>query len=208
MAAGIAVPAVDAPDGLDAALAALLGGGGKLAEVEAPGAGAGLLVERLLRAQRERQAFAALVDGADAFDPATVEDPCLLEHLLWVRCGGLKQALHCADVLLRDENFPLVVVDLLDVPARELKRLPLHQWYRLQQVCRSRGTGVLLVREACVSAAQCRIRIEARPALADLEAPRRSLEPGLQCAVLRQAGGAQGLRLIGMAGRELVELSS
>ncbi len=71
-----------------------------------------MLLHLLEEARKERR-FAALVDGANAFDPQTAP-PALIEHLLWVRCRSVEQALRAADVLLRDENLGMVIVDLRD----------------------------------------------------------------------------------------------
>lgn len=173
---------------------------GQLAEVEVAGQGVGLWLDNVLWARREKQEFVALVDAGNAFDPASVQEPALLEHLLWVRCKGVRQALHCADALLRDDNFPLVIVDLLEAPLRELKRVPLHQWYRLQHLCRAGGAGVLLTRGVHIPAAQHRLRLGGRFSLGDLERARDELCSGLQVEVLKQKSGTEGLKLIGRDG--------
>src|ERR1700709_883497 len=99
----------------------MLGGGlakGAITEVSsvAPQAGSATLFAALLeRAQRERS-FIALIDGRDSFDPAAMRRAAL-RHLLWVRCHQASEALQAADLLLRDGNFPLVVLDLVLNPA-------------------------------------------------------------------------------------------
>src|SRR5688500_17638740 len=58
-----------------------------ISEVIAPkrGCGSGLLLLQLLRRAATTNQFAALVDGLDSFDAATVEQHAL-SHLLWIRC--------------------------------------------------------------------------------------------------------------------------
>jgi hypothetical protein len=127
--------------GIDAAL----GGGlprGALTELvfAAPSSGGQLVLLNLLHAARRSHRFIALVDGADSFDPQTVEPPSLLRHLLWVRCGAgagagrVNAALRAADLLARDSNFALLALDLRGCDARELRRTPSTVWYRLQRV--------------------------------------------------------------------------
>ena len=59
----------------------------------------------------------ALVDGADAFDPASaVAAGADLSRFLWVKCGGrLRTAFSAADLLARSPGFALVALDLGDL---------------------------------------------------------------------------------------------
>ena len=98
----------------------------------APSTGGQLLIARLLAAPRERRMRVALVDALDAFDPQS-HDPPLLQHLVWVRCRTLDEAMHAADILVRDANLALVMVDLRGVAARALRGVPATTWYRLQR---------------------------------------------------------------------------
>ena len=67
-----------------------------------------------------------------------------LRHLLWVRCHQAREALQAADLLLRDGNFPLVVLDLVLNPAAELRRIPQNNWYRLQRLVEPAPTAFLV----------------------------------------------------------------
>jgi hypothetical protein len=98
----------------------------------APSSGGQLLIARLLAATRARRMRAALVDALDAFDPSSHE-PSLLQHLVWVRCRTLDEAMHAADLLVRDANLGLVMVDLRGVAVRALHGVPATTWYRLQR---------------------------------------------------------------------------
>ena len=98
----------------------------------APSSGGQLLISHLLAATRARRMRAALVDALDAFDPQSHE-PSLLQHLVWVRCRTLDEAMHAADILVRDANLALVMVDLRGLAWRALRGVPATTWYRLQR---------------------------------------------------------------------------
>lgn len=122
---------------------------GTLAELAGGGPGSGLsLVIASLLATRDfpgapsTERPLALIDARDSFDPASfAPDQCA--RLLWVRCRETGDALRAADLLLRDGNLPLVVLDLAGLPARELRRIPLATWHRLRQLAASTATTLL-----------------------------------------------------------------
>jgi len=93
---------------------------GCLSEVYGPASSGrtSLMLEALAQATGREEA-GALVDAADAFDPASaVAAGVALERLLWVRCGGhAEHALKAADLLVAGGGFGLVVMDLADSPA-------------------------------------------------------------------------------------------
>lgn len=117
----------------------------------------------------------------------------LLAHLVWVRCASTTAAaLQAADLLTRDANLGLVVLDLRRAPEAELRRIPSTQWYRLQRAVES--TNLALVVEtprACVPSAQVRFTLnQAQPGTAfDRARPALSadLAPVLQRQRLRTA---------------------
>lgn len=155
---GTAALATELP-GVDDAL----GGGlprGALTELvfHAPSSGGQFVLLHLLQAARRVHRFLALVDGADGFDPRTIEPHALLRHLLWVRGRGPAQALQAADLLARDTNFGLLALDLRGCDPRELRRLPPTIWYRLQRVVEPTDT-VLVALTPCrlVPAARARL---------------------------------------------------
>src|SRR5256885_6706492 len=125
-----------------------------------PSAGSASLVHALLRsAQRDRH-FVALIDGADSFDPGSSENSAL-RHLLWVRCRKAFDAIKAADFLLRDGNFPLVIVDLVLNSAGELRKIPQTSWYRLQRLVKAVPTACLVLnRQSRVGSAQLKIVLE------------------------------------------------
>jgi hypothetical protein len=140
-----------------------LGGGlprGALTELvfAAPSSGGQLVLLHLLQAARRLHRFLGFVDGADGFDPQTVEPHGLLRHLLWVRCTGAGAAIQAADLIARDTNFALLALDLRGCAARDLRRTPSTVWYRLQRVLEPTSTAlVVLTPERLVPAARARL---------------------------------------------------
>ena len=126
-----------------------LGGGlprGTVTELVAPGEGSGSaqFIHTLLRHTASAGGFLTLVDGADSLDVDALE-PEALAHLLWVRCRNTAEALQTTDLLLRDRNIALVVLDLKLNPAHELRRIPGTLWYRFSRLMEQQGATVLVI---------------------------------------------------------------
>ncbi|MEO5961052.1 MAG: hypothetical protein ABIZ49_08685 [Opitutaceae bacterium] len=98
----------------------------------APSCGSRLFLHQLLARTRDQRQRVALIDSTDSFDPDSTP-PDLLVHLLWVRCTGTTPALQAADLLARDANFGLVILDLRGASESDLRRIPGPQWYRFQR---------------------------------------------------------------------------
>ena len=125
----------------------------------APSCGGHLLIGQLLAATRATRTRVALIDSTDSFDPASFDED-FLTHLVWVRCASTTAALNAADLLARDANLGLVVLDLRRTPEADLRRTPSTQWYRLQRAVEP--TDVALVVEtprASVPSAQVRFKL-------------------------------------------------
>lgn len=134
-----------------------------------PSGGSASLIHALLRLARRDQYFIALIDGSDSFDPGS-SDNSALQHLLWIRCRKAFDAVKAADFLLRDGNFPLVVVDLVLNPADELRKIPQTSWYRLQRLVEAVPSACLVInRDSMVGSAQLKIVLENSWTLPDLE---------------------------------------
>jgi hypothetical protein len=156
----------------------VIGGGfpqGAITEVISPqrNAGSASLIHALLHcAQRDRY-YLALVDGRDSFDPSPFgPGNASLRHLLWVRCTKAFEAIKAADLLLRDGNFPLVIVDLVLNAPEELRHLPQTNWYRLQRLVEATSTACLIMsRQNMVSSAQVKIVLENSWTLSNFDEP-------------------------------------
>src|SRR5947208_2796522 len=134
-----------------------------------PSAGSASLIHALLRSAQRDQHFVALIDGSDSFDPGS-SDNSALQHLLWVRCRKAFDAIKAADFLLRDGNFPLVIVDLVLNSAEELRKIPQTSWYRLQRLVEAVPTACLVInRQSLVPSAQLKIILENSWTLETLE---------------------------------------
>jgi len=123
-------------------------------------AGSASFIHALLQsAQRDRH-FVALIDGSDSFDPGS-SDNAAFQHLLWVRCHKAFDAIKAADLLLRDGNFPLVIVDLVLNTPDELRKIQQTSWYRLQRLVEAVPTACLIInRQGMVASAQLKIVLE------------------------------------------------
>ena len=122
--------------------------------------GSASLIRALVHCAYRDHYFLALIDGRDSFDPCGL-DNTWLQHLLWVRCSKASEGVKAADLLLRDGNFPLVIVDLVMNAPDELRKIPQTNWYRLQRLVEMVPTACLvLTRYEMVSSAQLKLVLE------------------------------------------------
>jgi len=154
-------------------LDARLGGGfAKSAITEviaARGCGSALLLVHLLRHAAATNQFMALVDGQDSFDAAAVEQSAL-SRLLWIRCSNADEAMKAIDLVLRDGNLPLVLLDLALNPEAQLRKIPAPTWYRFQRIVEeSAAVFIVFTPRAMISPAQARVTLRSRFDLGALE---------------------------------------
>jgi hypothetical protein len=149
------------------------GGGlprGAITELTAPrtSAGSASLIRALIHKAYCDNYFLALIDGRDSLDPCGLVGS--LQHLLWIRCSKASEATRAADLLLRDGNFPLVIVDLVLNSPEELRKIPQTNWYRLQRLVELVPTACLvLTRYEMVASAQLKLVLENSWSLESLE---------------------------------------
>ncbi len=154
-----------------------------------PSGGSAFLIHALLHRAHRDSFFVALVDGTDSFSPPPA-GPAALRNLLWVRCRHAAQAVPAADLLLRDGNFPLVILDLVLNASEELRKIPQTNWYRLQRLVEAAPTAFLvLTRRSIISSAQLKLSLENAWRLADLEEP--DLSARLKIRIERVQGGRE-----------------
>lgn len=90
--------------------------------------------------------FCALIDGSDSFDPSSATAAGTdLRRLLWVRCNGLEQAIRSADLLVHSGGWGVVVLDLSDIRADHLRKLPLSYWHRFKRAVENTPTAFLVL---------------------------------------------------------------
>jgi len=172
------------------AIDAALGGGlprGRVTELvsAAPSSGGELVFGALLASTRTARLRVALIDAADGFAPKNYR-PDFLRHLVWVRARSLPEALRCADVLVRDGNYAVLVLDLRGVPTRVLRQQPASAWHRLR-LAAEQNPGAVLVQSAAgiVPAVPWRLVLRTPAVLANLRRPRAERVAALAVEVER-----------------------
>jgi hypothetical protein len=159
---------------------------GDLTELHCARQGGALAVAHMLTAARH---FTALIDGSDSFDLAGLE-PSALARLLWVRCHNAVEAVKAADLILRDGNLPLVLLNLRG--CADAARVPSQSWYRLQRIVEVSGAALLvLTPRPMIPSARVRIALSRTFTLDDLERDRAELAATLHF----EKGRVQGARL-------------
>lgn len=134
-----------------------LGGGwpcGETSELAGPASSGrtGLLLASLAAATA-RGDLAALIDAADTFDPASaVAAGVALDRLLWARGDPaapvpqlIERAVKAFGLVLEAGGFGLVALDVGDLAAADLARLPFTTWRRLQRFVEGRETVALVL---------------------------------------------------------------
>jgi recA bacterial DNA recombination protein len=116
----------------------------------------------------------AIVDVLNAFDPLSATQRGVdLHKLLWVRGTGregdarasevrVDHAFKCADLLLHGGGFGVVVLDLCDVAARDLNRIPLSYWYRFRLAVQNTPTRLIVAGDVPLVKSCARLQCEAR----------------------------------------------
>jgi hypothetical protein len=152
----------------------------------APSCGSHLFLQQLLAATRHARLRVALIDSTDSFDPGSCPVD-LLAHLLWVRCARTSLALQAADLLARDANLGLVVLDLRWAPEEDLRRIPGPQWYRMQRAVEPAALALLVATpRASVPSARLRLVLSTPAASAAFASDRPTLVTRLCPTVQRQ----------------------
>jgi hypothetical protein len=162
-----------------------------ITEISSPhiSAGSASLIHALLQTAHRERYFLALIDGRDSFDPESIGN-LPLRNLLWIRCQNAVEAVKAADLLLRDGNFPLVILDLVLNTADELRKIPHTSWYRLQRLVEPVVTAFLvLTRRSTVSSAQWKLTLDNSWTLNHLD--RRDVVSELKIRVQRIHGAGQ-----------------
>ena len=154
---------------------------GSVTEIVSAGSGSGsgiMLASLIINAARRRR-YAALIDGRDSFDPQSL-GPDACDTLLWVRCREVKEVLKAADLLLRDGNLSLVLLDLVLNATRELAKVPSGVWFRLRNLVESSGTVlVTFTARRVISSAHLRLSLDKTLSLEAFDHTQEELEKSL-----------------------------
>jgi hypothetical protein len=165
---------------------------GAVTELTSTPANGALFIDRMLERTCENKSFAALVDAGGTFDPDSYLETTLA-RLLWVRCRDEALAVKAADLLLRDGNIPLLLVDFQAFPPVQLGKVPASTWHRFQRLVEQTSlVFIILTRQRAVESAQVRITLSNRWTLDAQRRSRRELAAGLQARVtLRRSTAPQ-----------------
>jgi len=165
---------------------------GCITEVVSSQTGAGLVIACLLERDSAVNEPTALVDGCDAFDPWSVR-PAVLEKLLWLRCRETAQAVKAADLLLRDGNIPLVLLDLQLHPLRVVQAMPSSVWHRLRLLTEKSGCCLCaLTPGRSIPCARSRVVLEPHFTLEDQHDEHQALAAKLRLRADRQSQQPMG----------------
>jgi hypothetical protein len=160
---------------------------GQLTELISSGTGSGgqLVLIELLATTRESRQRVALVDSTDGFAPEMVHADAL-RHLVWARPRDLDATFAAADILIRDGNYSVVVIDLRGINERALLTTPKSLWHRLQRAAESRPTAVLVqTTRGIVPAVPWRLALSCPLGLSAQRIPRAELLNQLTVEVVR-----------------------
>jgi len=169
---------------------------GALAEIvsERPGSGGTLLMTALLHRALSENKFTTVIDGQDSLDVTQLGAD--LSRLLWVRCRSAAEALKAADLILRDGNLPLVLLDLASNPAVQLRKIPATTWYRFQRLLeQTSAVCVVMAPRPMVAPAQVRITLRSRFSIQALDREPQELlsELKLDVTEARRSGESREL---------------
>jgi hypothetical protein len=159
---------------------ALLRGGlakGAMTELVAPptDSGGAMIIQALLQQSCATKQWMALIDGQDSFDPGPVGNRTL-SRLLWVRCETAAQAIQSTDLILRDHNLPLIVLDIAFNPSQQLRKISASTWHRFRRLIEDQFTALALITpSAMVSSVQDRLFFEANFSIDALDQTREEL---------------------------------
>jgi hypothetical protein len=162
--------------------------------VGGPSSGRTSLLVDCLRDVTQRGAVAALVDTDHTFDPsAAARAGVNLQRLLWVRCGGRRDAaLRAADLLVRCPGFTVVGLDLGERPPR----LPLTLAFRLRLAVRRSGAALLILASRRIAGPGAALAVQAIRRSLEWSGPRgaptRLARVGTAVRVLRGRGPLRG----------------
>src|SRR5574341_655203 len=164
---------------------------GAITEIVGPlSSGRTSLLTACLREATQGGGAATLIDADEAFDPTSAERAGVdLRRVLWVRCGGRRDAaLRATDLLVRCPGFALVALDVGESPPR----IALAQAFRLKLAVRRSRTSLLVVARRRIVGAGAALAVETRRRGLAWTGPRRTptrldgIETGV--SVLRHQG--------------------
>ncbi len=158
---------------------------GALTEIIAGGksSGSALVLQELIRHAARQNEIVTVVDGRDSLDVTQLE-PAVLARLLWVRSRSAEEALKAVDLILRDQNLPLVLLDLAANDEWQLRKIPATTWYRFQRLIEITSTVcIVFTPHHLVAPALTQIKLHGRFSLAAFAQEAGQLLPTIRMEV-------------------------
>jgi len=123
-----------------------------------------LILQELLAFSSIRGEFCAVVDSRGAFDPLSASEAGVdLRRLLWVRADHrIDRAFKAVDMILHAGGFGMVVLDLCDVPLRDLNSIPLSYWYRFRLAVENTPTSLIVTGDQPLVKSCARVQLEVK----------------------------------------------
>ena len=127
-----------------------------------------LFLNELLSGESAGKEFCALIDSRGGFDPFSAAQAGVdLRRLLWVRGDRrgdrhIGHAFKAADLILQAGGFGVVILDLCEVPARELNAIPLSYWYRFRLAVENTPTRLIVAADQPVVRSCVRVQLEVK----------------------------------------------
>jgi len=120
--------------------------------------------QTLLADSCARGEFCAVVDSRGAFDPLSASRAGVdLRRLLWVRADPhIAHAFKAADLILHAGGFGVVVLDLCEVPVRDLNSIPLSYWYRFRLAVENTPTSLIVTGDQPLVKSCARVQLEVK----------------------------------------------
>jgi hypothetical protein len=172
---------------------------GSITEVVSAGCGKGsaLFLRAILRQTHQSRQLVALIDGQDSFDPSALPQ-AILSRLLWARCQNADEALKAADIVLRDRNLPLVILDLKMNSTSQTRKISASTWHRLQRLAEAAETALLvLTARPLAGAADARLTLESWFGLEAMAQDEMTLVSELEFNLTHWALGGQAAAMAG-----------
>jgi hypothetical protein len=167
-------------------LDSLLGGGlpkGAITQLLIPNisSGGAIVLHEIIATMHDASQYVALIDSQDCFEPAA-DHPLLL----WIRCHNVLQALKATDLILRDGNLSLVILDFKENLDQELRKIPGSAWYRFQRIIEENRNALLTItRHPIVPSAQITISTSHQLCMDDLSTQRTDLIKFIPLEIIR-----------------------
>jgi hypothetical protein len=159
---------------------------GAVTEITGSASGAQVLLSAVLQQAVEEGFHVGLVDGTSSFHPEDWPD-AQLRRVLWVLCRDSAKAMKATDLLVRDGNLSVLVLDLQGMSARELRKIPASTWHRFHRLMDERDSVLLvLTSQPMVEGAVTRIALEPAGDLSARLRGRRELSSSLDARIFER----------------------